>query len=710
MAVDGFDVPYAMGDVFVAKYDAAGNEQWNLSVSAYPNSANGIAADGVGNVYLTGTFYDSISFGSISLTANGNTHGTADAFIAKIGSTSSAIPPAITLPPQSLTATAGSSVDFAVQANGTFPLFYQWRKDGADVIAATNPWVTLDGVQPTENGGFAVVVTNAFGSVTSSVANLTVNYSLIVNTNGNGAVTRNPNLPSYAPNSTVTLTAVPKLSYGFLGWGGDTNTTANPLVVIMDQNKAFQANFVSTVVTTIVQGRGNVSKSPDKPFYNIGDQITLTALPARYYTLIRWGDGPTVNPRVITIGASNDYTAIFSSTTSVETLSFSNVTRTAPVGIPAIFVDGEFIVTNAVTRFGSAEVSMLTSFQNGSIFFTLDGSTPSFASTLYGGSIVLRRSATIRAIAYDASFLNSWEADPVKVTIEPIFSLSATTPGGGTITVTPTNSYYLNNTLVTLNATPAPGWTFLQWLGDVSGSNATNTLRVTRDMCVQALFGTTLNTTVTGNGSVLADPATSLHPYGGAVQLTGSPQPGNYFAAWGNAASSTNNPLTFTMTNASPTVSCLFAPLTAGEFSLVVGANGGGRVTSSPRGNRFLSGQSVTLLATPDADQDFLSWSGDASGTQTNLVVQMIQSKFITANFTRRPRFSLGPCLGGVREDGFQMTLSGQPTASYQIEASPTLVNWTLLANLTNFFGTVQFTAPLATNQGSRFFRAVVLP
>ena len=131
---------------------------------------------------------------------------------------------------------------------------------------------------------------------------------------------------------------------------------------------------------------------------------------------------------------------------------------------------------------------------------------------------------------------------------------------------------------------------------------------------------------------------------------------------------------------------------------------------SNPRGNRFLNGQTVTLKAAPDADQDFLSWSGDASGTQTNLGIQMSQSKIITANFTRRPNISFGPCMGGVREDGFQLTLTGQPIAAYEIDESATLANWTPLTMLTNFFGRVQFTAPLATNQAPRFYRAVVVP
>src|SRR5439155_18057898 len=105
---------------------------------------------------------------------------------------------------------------------------------------------------------------------------------------------------------------------------------------------------------------GTVAKAPDKPFYNFGDQVTLMATAGRWFSFTQWSDGPTINPRVITIGTSNSYTAIFSATTAVETLTFVNVSRTAPVGMPAIFVDGEFVLTGTVTRLDAAEVSMLT--------------------------------------------------------------------------------------------------------------------------------------------------------------------------------------------------------------------------------------------------------------------------------------------------------------------------------------------------------------
>ena len=57
---------------------------------------------------------------------------------------------------------------------------------------------------------------------------------------------------------------------------------------------------------------------------------------------------------------------------------------------------------------------------------------------------------------------------------------------------------------------PASGWTFLQWLGDVSGNGTTTQVRVrNRNLCAEALFGTALSTTVAGHGSVVMNPTTA---------------------------------------------------------------------------------------------------------------------------------------------------------------------------------------------------------
>ena len=78
----------------------------------------------------------------------------------------------ITNQPQSQTIAVGESVTFTVGDSGG-PVNYRWQKDGANLSAIT-PTLTIANAQPSAAGDYRVIVTNAVGAVTSSVARLTV--------------------------------------------------------------------------------------------------------------------------------------------------------------------------------------------------------------------------------------------------------------------------------------------------------------------------------------------------------------------------------------------------------------------------------------------------------------------------------------------------------------------------------------------------------
>jgi hypothetical protein len=263
----------------------------------------------------------------------------------------------------------------------------------------------------------------------------------------------------------------------------------------------------------------------------------------------------------------------------------------------------------------------------------------------------------LRVLGYSADFFQSGELDPTTILIVPVYSLIPATSGGGSIALNPTGGSYLSNAVVGVTATAASGWTFLQWLGDLTGTNPVASVTMGGNRRVTAVFGTLLNTTAAGNGSVALSPPGGMYPYGSVVTLAAIPQAGSYFGLWGNAASGNVNPLYFTVTNSSPTVSCLFASLAGGQAALVVEPSGHGRVTVNPRANVYTLGTGVTLTAVSDAGQSFLGWAGDASGTNSPLSITMDQSKVITANFTRKPILTANAASGGLTDEGFRLTL-----------------------------------------------------
>ena len=69
----------------------------------------------------------------------------------------------------------GATTDFSVSADGSLPLSYQWIFNNIEIIpGATAPFLQLTNLQLSQSGNYSVIVTNAFGAVTSSPSLLSV--------------------------------------------------------------------------------------------------------------------------------------------------------------------------------------------------------------------------------------------------------------------------------------------------------------------------------------------------------------------------------------------------------------------------------------------------------------------------------------------------------------------------------------------------------
>jgi Immunoglobulin I-set domain len=96
------------------------------------------------------------------------------------------IGPFINIPPASQTNYTGASASFTVAAGGTTPLFYFWQKnnqplaDGGNISGSVSAALTVTNLAPTDSGNYSVVVSNAFGTV-STGAGLTVYTRLVQN-------------------------------------------------------------------------------------------------------------------------------------------------------------------------------------------------------------------------------------------------------------------------------------------------------------------------------------------------------------------------------------------------------------------------------------------------------------------------------------------------------------------------------------------------
>jgi hypothetical protein len=89
-------------------------------------------------------------------------------------------PARITTQPASQSVMVGTNVTLAVAAQGTLPFSYQWQRngtnlsDGGNLSGATTAALNLSNVQTNDSANYCVMISNVVGSVTSSVAALSV--------------------------------------------------------------------------------------------------------------------------------------------------------------------------------------------------------------------------------------------------------------------------------------------------------------------------------------------------------------------------------------------------------------------------------------------------------------------------------------------------------------------------------------------------------
>jgi hypothetical protein len=151
-------------------------------------------------------------------------------------------PPQVLSQPSSQIGYWGKSVTLTVTAVGNSPLSYQWLKNATAIVGATGSSLFLTNLQMADAGNYLVVVTNAYGSTTSSNAYLTMNPAGV----------------SLALYSGITIDGVVGLTYGIQystdlsntnGWRGMANVTLSvPTELWFDVQPASQPQRYYRVV------------------------------------------------------------------------------------------------------------------------------------------------------------------------------------------------------------------------------------------------------------------------------------------------------------------------------------------------------------------------------------------------------------------------------------------------------------------------------
>jgi len=133
-------------------------------------------ADVAGATAASYTFTATVADGGarFSVTVS-NAAGSVTSAVATLTVNAAPVPPGIGSGPLATSVTEGQPAIFTVEATGTAPLTFQWRKNAVDIPGATAARYTTPATTLADDGAlFSVVVTNAAGNAPSAAVALTV--------------------------------------------------------------------------------------------------------------------------------------------------------------------------------------------------------------------------------------------------------------------------------------------------------------------------------------------------------------------------------------------------------------------------------------------------------------------------------------------------------------------------------------------------------
>ena len=200
--------------------------------------------------------------------------------------------PSIMTQPASLSVIQGASITFTVAATGTSPLSYQWRKSGLPITGATGASFTVNNTQPADASTYDVEITNVVGSVSSSVATLTVTVAPTISTHPQSQ----PVVLGNSATFTVTATGSPEPTYLWRKDGTDIAGATGSSYTIPNV-QAFNAGSFTVVVSNVA---GSVTSAPPAvlvvnlpPFITTQPQSkTVTAGANVSFTVVKTGTAP----------------------------------------------------------------------------------------------------------------------------------------------------------------------------------------------------------------------------------------------------------------------------------------------------------------------------------------------------------------------------------------------------------------------------------
>ena len=439
----------------------------------------------------------------------------------------------------------------------------------------------------------------------------------------------------YTEGETAILVVSPSVGCEFVCW--NDSITESPRLVVVTQDSTFIASFTRIPYTIeVVSDHPEWGSVSGGGTYYYGDTIQIEAVPNLHYTFVRWGDGPTDNPRTIVVTENHTYTARF------EMMQYHIATEVMPENAGHVQGGGTY-------HYGDT-IQLAAHAYTGYLFDSWDDD-----NTDNPREIIVEGDATYTAIFDLLQYEITTNADPVE---------GGTVTGGG---------IYDYGSVATLTATPNEGYYFLCW-NDGGGSNPRH-ITVTGDATYTALFmqqGTTTHTiTVLSNNPLLGDVTGSgVYPEGTTIEISATPAQQASFRGWDDG--NTDNPRSIVVTQ-DMTFTAIFEVIPQTYYDITVVSHEPllGRVTGS---GTYPANTIATIEAIPYSGNYFVGWQdGNTDNPREILVVGdatytayfdqvPVQTYTVTVQYDPNQGYVLG---AGTYVAGSTATLAAIPNDSY---------------------------------------------
>lgn len=389
--------------------------------------------------------------------------------------------------------------------------------------------------------------------------------------------------------------------------------------------------------------------------YNHGSQATVTATPSSGYLFVSWTEsGSIVSTNVsysFTVSSNRTLVANFSLITYIVTTSSSPSAGGSTSG------GGSYSPSSSVT----VTATPASGYQF--VGWTEGGTTVSTSSTY---SFVISANRNLVAMFQSITYLT------VNTLSNP--SAGGNTSGSGT---------YSSGTIVTVRATEATGYNFINWSegGSSVSSSESYTFTLTSNRTLVANFSpisytVSTNSSPSGGGTTIGG---GSYNYGDDVTVTANPASGYQFVNWtqGGTTVSANSSYSFTVTG-NRTLTANFS-LNSYTISTSSSPSQGGTTNG---GGSFSYGDGATVTAVAGPGYTFTNWTqgGTVVSSNASYSFTVTSSRTLVANFsqiTYTVALSSSPAAGGTTSgggtygSGTTATVTAAPATGYRF------VNWT---------------------------------